>query len=237
VDAPEGAIGSIRDFVGWLSLAPEPIVALALYGATLASLVAIIAGFAPRFFFSAYTALYLHHYLAYLHGYAASYDRVMIIISAIMSAAPSAGSIRRGGAENQRVSLWTQKLIMVQVAILHLGTGVFKFTATSWSDGHIIVQSMIGDLATPLSFWIMRLAPPRLVFDFLASGSAIWEIAMAGMLFHPRTRKFAFVSGTLFHAGIALLLSLWQFLFVPITYVLFLDSLQEKTEDSMLSYS
>ena len=106
---------------------------------------------------------------------------------------------------------------------MYLGTGIFKIYLPEWNGGELIFTSLAGDWATPLAFWIIRHDITWGWYDLASMATKVLEVYAAVLLFSPRWQKPLFVAGFFFHLSIALLLSIWQFMLMPLTYVLFVD--------------
>jgi hypothetical protein len=55
---------------------------------------------------------------------------------------------RRIGGKNPRfgetIPIWPQRLVMLQVTAIYLGTGVYKVMTSDWSSGEIFESSLQG---------------------------------------------------------------------------------------------
>lgn len=230
-EAPAHGFNSLGDLLGWISSPVSIEVAWVLYSATLLLLVLAILGLWTKTVLTLYLASFLYHYLLYFHMQNTSYDRLAVIFLALLLLSPCARvwsldsrrARRRGAKVGESAVLWTQKLICMQVAIMYLGTGLFKISFPVWSSGEVLHSAMMSDWGTWLSFWILGLGLSMGWFDLGVLLTKVFEISAGPLLFHPRLKWLVFAAGFVFHLSIALLLNLWQFMLMPLTYVLFVD--------------
>jgi hypothetical protein len=228
VDFPENGIHSFRDFLGWLTPPMPPAMAWVLFLAMLASLVLWTAGWWTKAALGVFNASFVYHYLLCFHMQNTSYDRTLFIILLILSFGPCDRAFsldarlgRKDGASP--APLWTQRLICVQIALLYLGTGLAKLSSSTWTTGGVLYKAMQGNWATPASFWLIRQDLSPGWYDLGVVLTKLFEIYAAVFIFLPRFRPWVFAGGLFFHLSIAVLLGIWQFLFIPLTYVLFVE--------------
>jgi hypothetical protein len=231
VETPADGIHDLRDLMGWTTPPMSEPTAWLLYLVTLASLAMVTAGCFTRPALAVYLASFVYHYLLFMHMLNSSFDRLLFVITVVLLLSPCGKALsvdawrarRRGSETPAEVPLWTQRLICVQVAIMYFGTGVFKITLPDWNGGDLIFTSMAGDWATPLGFWLLQRQLSWGWYDLASLFTKVFEVWAAVLLFSPRWQGLFFVLGFLFHLSIALTLSVWQFMIMPLAYVLFVE--------------
>lgn len=228
VDVPENGAESFADLLGMLTPPMPPAAAWGLFLVMLASLVLWTVGWWTKAALGVFIASFVYHYLLYFHMQNTAYDRTLFVILLILIPSPCDRALsldaryRREDATPE-VPLWTQRLICVQIALVYLGTGLFKISSTTWANGTVLYKAMQGNWATPASFWLIRQDLSLGWYDLAALLTKLFEIYAAVFIFLPRWRPWVFAGGLAFHLSIAVLLGIWQFLFIPLTYVLFVE--------------
>ncbi len=199
------------------------------------SLLISIVGFTLGAFYRVSTTLYLifliYHYYAYTYHATYSYDKVLFIISWVMLASPAANVLsvdawlarRKNKRLPTSVPLWTQRIICVQLALMYFGTGVAKVTSPFWHSGEVLEQALISEWSSPLGYWLSRLDPPMGLLNAATAIAILFELYAGYFIFQRRWQLLVMASGFFFHFLNATILVVWQFLFVPLLYILFFD--------------
>lgn len=209
---------------------PSPAIAWAIYGLAVASGAAITLGVWTRLAVTAHLAVFAFSFLIQAYIVDTSYDRLILILLVLlaMSRSDAVFSLtawkraRRGKPAVDRIEYWPVRLITAQIAIMYLGSGVLKIMAPAWDQGEILQYTFLGN-------WGREFAMPVVgrihsgIWDLAALLTIIGEVYMPILLYHRKLQKVAFVLGTLFHLVIGAFLNIWPFMFMPLTYVLFVD--------------
>jgi hypothetical protein len=144
-------------------------------------------------------------------GLACSLDRLM--------------ALRRGkaGPEPPRVSLWVQKLMQYQVAIVYFTTVWHKWRGHYWLDGTATWYPL--NLNEFDRFWLPSiLSDNKIALAVSTYGTLATELALATLVFYRPLRKWVLLAGVGLHGFIeyAFNIPLFGFLMVS-TYVCFFD--------------
>ena len=230
-DVPADGIHDLRGLIGYVCQPPAPIVSWICYGFTLLLVVLFTIGWWTRISLVIYLVMFGYFYFLQIHARDTTFDRLTFIITGLLAlgrcdAVYSLSAWyrrRRGKTAIAEIPLWPGRLIALQITFMYFGAGVFKITSEPWSHGELLYFTLIGNWATPCAFWIVRTIPYLGLFDVLVLGTMILEVHAPIFLLHRRLQKFVFVCGALFHVAIAVLLNLWPFIFMPLTYLLFLE--------------
>lgn len=198
------------------------------YATAVLSTVGVLLGLVTRVSTTLCAAAFVYHYAVYFSASNFSFDALFAIVAVLLALSPCGAALsldsRSGRAAPGRVHLlWAQRMICVCVAMLYFGTGLFKLSSQAWSSGDVIQWNMVGDWSTGLSHWLVRRQIPVGVFDAVAIGTTVFELCMPWLLFRRTWLPVAALLGTSFHLGIWLLHDIWEFMVVPMTYVLFVD--------------
>lgn len=218
-------------FYGWLTQPLPMWAATLLYIIVVGLSICIILGYRTRIALVAYVLMYTYYYVYFLHPLNSSFGRMTFIMTAILIFSPCGKVLsldakrarQRGETVPETFPLWTARAICVQVFFIYVGTALFKVHSESWNKGEMIYTSLVGDWTTPLSFWLARFDWSWGTYDLVLLSTILFEFWAGLLLFHPRWQKPVFAIGTVFHLQIAVFLSIWQFLFMPMTYVLFVE--------------
>ena len=128
------------------------------------------------------------------------------------------------------VSLVSQRIICFQVALLYLGTGVYKLVVPSWSSGAILEAALMGEYGTSLGHWLTRQSiMTDGVLDAVVLMVVAVEIVLPVALYLRVTQKWAFLVGAGFHIFNGVFLDLPQFYIVILAYPLFLPPAEVKS--------
>jgi len=230
---PGREVVTIEFFTRFLySAPPSEAIAWTVYFITITALLFMTVGL----FFRASTVVaflcYLYYYFLYLYLGSTGYERIIFLSFVVLLLGPAGKALSldnlifysRFNRASRSYSLWMQRLLCVQIALLYFGSGVAKLRFPAWNSGEMITSLLIGGWASPLAFWIMSHDIPIGYFDLLVQATIVFEIVGPLFLFHRRIAPFVLLIGFSFHLGNALLLNIWGFMVVPLTYVLFFSS-------------
>jgi hypothetical protein len=100
------------------------------------------------------------------------------------------------------VSLWPQKLMQVQIALVYLSTVIFKLLDPCWTRGYAVYFSLhyISDLK---NFWIPELLRNPPFTNFLTYSTLLTEIALGILPFFKKYRVPVLLAGIGLHLGIS----------------------------------
>jgi len=131
---------------------------------------------------------------------------------------------RPGDSREERPAqaIWPLRLIRIQVCIIYLNSGLWKFFNAVWRDGAAVHYSISLNIFHRFPFTL----PPSLDWTTTIATYAtmFWEISFPLMMFHPATRRLALILGVLFHGGMWTMLELGPFSWMMIaSYLAFLD--------------
>lgn len=230
-ESPESGIHGLQDLIATLTQAPAPWVAWCGYIFTVMLVVLFTIGLWTRTSLVLYLLMFGYFYFVQIHARDTSFDRLVFIITGLlaMGRADAVYSIdswrrrRRGLPSVEAIPLWPGRLITVQIAFMYFGAGAYKIMAEPWCQGEMLYYTLMGNWASPRAFWVVRNFPYMGLFDVIVLATMIMEVYAPILLFHRRWQKVVFVWGVLFHVAIADFLNIWPFMFMPLTYVLFLD--------------
>lgn len=226
---PEEGVQSLKDFLGLFLGNPSDLQAWVCYLLMLVTLLGFTAGLWFRLSTSLYMALFVYHYFIFGYANYGSYDKTLLILTLLLWISPcsqvwsldASMSELVGQDPPETVSLWTQRLICVQLSIWYFGTGVYKLLSDAWSGGEVLYHSLIGVWGTPVAFWIAGLGFPMWFWDIVVMGVIWFEILAGFLLFSRRFQVPVMVFAALFHFMNGVLFNIWQFLFFPIIYILY----------------
>jgi HTTM domain len=214
-------------------VAPPPAVAWAAFTAMLVLTVLFTLGVRTGVVTPLLLAAFGYHYLLNLALKNTAYDRLIIYTLAFLCFGeldkvwslgrrnvPSIEAARGG----DRVCAWPQRMVMLQVALLYFGSGLWKLFNPYWHDAGMLYNTFQGAWATPAAYWVIRLGLPKAAFAAMAWSVIVFELAATFGLFVPRLRVVFMAVGVLFHLGNWVFLDIPEFMFVPLAYVLFLPA-------------
>ena len=230
LDSP-GAFSQIHsssDLVGWLVAEPSLARAWTLYLLTVLTAVGFTAGLFFRASAGLHLLLWAYHWVIYIGAADYSYDRDFYLVVAFLALSPCAQALsvdarRKGPGYPPTVELWVQRLLCVHLAITYFGAGVSKILAPAWSDGKVLLGIWSSDWGTSLAWTLLNLGIPLWFWNMAIVGVVLFQLAIGFLLFNRRWSGLALVGGTFFHLCNALTMGLWEFLYVPLLYPLFLD--------------
>jgi hypothetical protein len=136
------------------------------------------------------------------------YRHTMAAFSTLLAFAPCDRHFVLGRAATPGPGpLWAANAVKAQVSVMYLASGGSKVFDPEWRGGQMMQQMIHGASRMMLD----RGAPPGLVAwmqtplggSLLAKGAITTELALAALLWWPRTRKLAMWVGVLFHLSIS----------------------------------
>jgi hypothetical protein len=216
-------------------IAPPPIVALMMYGFTMLLAMAFMVGFHTRFVTPLLFVAFLYHYLLSLAVHAVTYDILIIILLFVLSFASldkvwSVVFFWQPPADREEVKIigWANRFLCLYLSIFYLGMVAYKLTNLNWYSGYCLEMNFHGMWATPLAFWVVNQNLPMSFFSALTYGALVVEFLCSFGLYNRRIQNYVFFLGFMFHFLVAILLSIPEFLLVPLIYVLFVDPVKVK---------
>jgi hypothetical protein len=131
-------------------------------------------------------------------------------------------------AEPPRVSLWPQRLVQFQVAIIYFTTVYHKWFGTTWRYGTATYYPPHLEEFDRFPVPAFLGQPPML--QILTYGTLAVEIALATLVFAKPFRKWVLLAGVLLHAGIEYQFNIPLFAWIMVaTYLAFYEG-EEVTE-------
>ncbi len=227
---PGTHVTGFQTMIGWIVSSPSVSQAWVLYGVGIALLLCVVLGFFTRASLVGFFLVLNYHYYAYLHMHGTSYDRLLFLILILMILSPCGAVLsideiiaRKKSSQTKIYSLWTQRMICVQVAIIYLATGIHKVLTPAWTSGNDIAAAFHGDYATSAGFMISKMGIPHGVYTLLTVFIIVFELSAGFLLFNRRWQKWAFLIGSVFHILNCIFLWIPQFLVMICSYVLFIE--------------
>lgn len=214
----------------WAVMPPSPFVAELLFALFLLSFLGIALGAFLRT--SALLAILLSMYFwqLQLHLFPASYNRILFFCLIVLLPGGadrtfSLAMLRKHGSVFawKPVSILQQRLISLQITFTFLGVGWQKLWLPAWETGEILPYSFISRWGTPLAFWLMRQPLTLRFYDNLLFIVKFFEFVVPFALWVPATKKYAIGGIALFLILVASFLSIWWFLFIIPSCILFYD--------------
>jgi uncharacterized membrane protein YphA (DoxX/SURF4 family) len=230
-ERPTEGILNFQGLIATVTQPPTPGWAWAAYCFTLTLCLLFTVGLYTRFALFLYLVMFAYFYFVQIHARDTSFDRLLFIVTGLLwmgrsDAALSVSSWlrhRRGGQRIQEIPLWPARAIALQIAIMYFGASAYKVLAEPWCHGEMLYYTFMGNWASPRAFWLVRTFPQLGLYDLMVFMTMVMELYAPILLFHRRRQKLVFLWGIVFHILIADLLSIWPFMFMPLTYVLFVD--------------
>lgn len=208
-------------------LSVPPPVAYALFGITLAVIVAFTVGLTTRIITPLLLLLYLYYYYLNFAVKNTSYDRLNITLLLLacfgdLDRVWSLTSRLRAPALARRpVYAWTARAIAVEITLFYLLAGIYKALRPAWQDGQLIYWTFLGMWATPPARWLANLGLPLVIFSILTWSVVLFEIVAPFTLWIPKTRLATCIAAGIFHLCNYVFLDIPEFLNCIATYPLF----------------
>lgn len=212
----------------FILMPPEPSIAYIIATIYFLACIAVVLGVAMRTNLIILIILYLYYWQVSFHLFPSSYHRIFffLLFALLVSGADKTFSLRmlrtRGSLFAwEAISIFPQRLISIQIAATYFGVGWQKIWLPAWQDGAVLSYSLVNRWATPVGRWIVALNFP---FSFYSAGVWIIKIFECFIPFclWTKTWRVPFVIfGSLFHIGIALLMSIWWFVVLIPAYIVF----------------
>lgn len=205
-------------------------VTAAVYALTLLAALATMVGFQSRIasILLALGTVSLHiRNPIILHGG----DTMLRMLTIYVAVAPSGAALsidrrlalRKGAPVTLAlVSLWPQRLVQIQVAIVYFTTVWHKWLGTTWRDGTATwYPSQLHEFDRfPVPDWLYQ--PPFL--QITTYGTLAVELALATLVFHSSLRKWVLLAGVILHLYIEYSMNIPLFAAVMISsYVSFYE--------------
>lgn len=204
-------------------LAPGPIGAWILWGATMAAAFAFMVGWRTTWVTPALLVLFAHHYFVSFGIKNTAYDRLILIFLAISCFAPldRVWGLRRTAGPTP---VFAARLLCFQVAALYFGAGLWKLFNESWHTGEMMRMTMLGPWGTELAraFVALELGPG--FWTALTWSVIVFEIAAGVLVFVPYVRGPVLLGAAAFHLGVWAFLQIPEFLVCLTVYPLFFAS-------------
>lgn len=123
---------------------------------------------------------------------------------------------------------WPLRLFHLQMAVIYLSTGILKLQGADWREGAAVYYSL--NLVQYHRFPLPQFMMQSLLFSQMSTWAVLaLELALPFMLFVPRLRLFAIVSGIVLHLSIDYALNLFLFEWAMIVGLLSFWPFQMKT--------
>lgn len=229
LETPINGIKSISDIFAFITAPVSVTVAYIYFAITCLCLFLFTIGLWARVAIFIFSLFWAYYYFLYMHFTNCSFDKIIMIFSLILTLSPCDEEFslksyfrkKSGGSAPINVPLWTQRLITLEISLMYLGTSIFKLLSGAWNGGEVIYTALMGDWTTPASFWLARQGLPLGFYDLLMISVIFFEITAWFLLYDQKYQKLWMLGGTLFHLSNAILLNVWEFMFFPLTYILF----------------
>jgi hypothetical protein len=118
--------------------------------------------------------------------------------------------------------LWAQHAIKAQVSFMYLASAGSKLLDPEWRGGQMWARMMSG-LGTALPASVASALQTPLGASLMAKGAITTELALAVLLWVPRSRRYAVALGVVFHLAISMLTPVRLFTIeMLLVYLLFL---------------
>ena len=224
-------IRSFSDFIGWLVAEPSLVRAWTLYLLTVLTAVGFTFGLFFRVSAVLHLLLWAYHWVIYIAAADYSYDRDFYLMVVFLTLSPCAqvlslDALRRrksGLSLPSTIELWAQRVICVHLSITYFGAGVSKVLAPAWRDGNVLLGIWSSDWGTPLAGTLLNLGLPLWFWTIAPKGVILFQLGVGFIMFSKRWIGPALLGATVFHVCNALTMGLWEFLYLPLLYPLFLD--------------
>lgn len=130
-----------------------------------------------------------------------------------------------GGSELRSVSLWPQRLMQIQVAVLYIATVWHKTQGTTWMDGTATHYPL--NIAEFVRFPVPGWFDAQPAIGVMTWGTLIVELALGTLVFSRPMRKYVLFAGLLLHAGIEYMFNIPMFAFIIVScYLLFYEGFE-----------
>lgn len=222
--------------INLLSGAADPTLVYAFFGVGLLATIGVILGWYTRLNTIVFALFFisLHHRNGLiLHGG----DTILRQLAILLAVSPCGWAysldrkraIAKGQADPAeiQVSLWPQKLIQIQVAVVYFTTVWHKWHGNYWREGSAVWYTMqLGEFKKfpvpgfMFSEWFVKLT---------SYGTLLVELALATLVFFKPFRKWVLILGILMHGFIEYSMNIPLFAFLMVsTYVSFYEGREVK---------
>lgn len=209
-------------------LAPGPIGAWILWGATIVAASLFTLGWRTKWITPLLLVLFAHHYFVSFGIKDTAYDRLFLIFLAVACFAPldRKWALRR---TEGATPVFAARLLCFQVAALYFGAGMWKLFNEAWHTGDMMRMTMVGPWGTELAraFVLLELSPT--FWTALTWSVIVFEVAAGILVFVPYVRGPVLLAAAAFHLGVWAFLQIPEFLVCLAVYPLFFEQEPEAT--------
>lgn len=207
---------------------PDPSIAYVIAGIYMLACISVTIGLAMRTHLFILIILYLYYWQVSFYLFPSSYHRIFffLLFALLFSGADKTFSYRMWRTHGsvfawEPICIFAQRLISIQIAATYFGVGWQKIWLPAWQDGAVLSYSLVNRWATPLGRWVVALNLP---FSFYSANVwliKIFECFIPFCLWSKTWRVPFVIFGSLFHIGIAVLMSIWWFVVLIPAYIVF----------------
>jgi hypothetical protein len=206
-----------------------PFAASLVYLVLILTIFTFILGVRTRWVTPMLLLFYAYYYFLNLAVANTSYDRLNLMILVVVCFADLDRVWSIVPRITQRLecrltaSVWSARLVVIQICLLYFGSGLWKLLNPYWHSGELLRWTFLGPWGNSLSFWLVSAVRSNWVYDFLAWGVIGFELLFSFVVFLSRLRPYALLLGVTFHFSNAILLNVPEFLNCITAYVLFME--------------
>lgn len=219
---------SAPDFLKPILNPPPVSIAWVIISVYLLACVGLLVGFGMRFWVAILLLLDLYYWQLSFFLFQSSYHRIYFVLQLLflISGADKTFSLRMLRTHGsifawEKISAFPQRVLAIQMTVTYLGVGLQKSWLPDWQDGSALTSSLLHRWATPLGRWVVSLNWPFWVWSLFVESVKIFEFFLPVCLWLKAWRPYAAIGGLAFHAGIAVLMSIWWFLPLVPAYIVF----------------
>lgn len=207
---------------------PAAPIAWAVFSVYLLACVGLLLGFGMCFWLVVLLLLNLYYWQLSFFLFQSSYHRIYFVVQFLLliSGADRTFSLRMLRTHGsvfawEYISAFPQRLLAIQMTVTYLGVGLQKSWLPDWQDGGALTSSLLHRWATPMGRYVVALNWPFWLWSLFVDGVKLGEFFLPVCLWLKAWRPYAVVAGLGFHAGIAILMSIWWFLPLVPAYIVF----------------
>ncbi len=219
---------SFPSSISWMLEPPSVPVAWMIASTYVLACLGLLLGFGMRFWLCVLLLLNVYYWQLSFFLFPSSYHRIYFVVQfmLLLSGADQTFSLRMLRTHQsifawEPVSMFAQRVLMVQITVTYLGVGLQKTWLPDWQDGTALTESLLHRWATPIGRWVVGLNWPFWLWSLAVDSVQILEFFLPVCLWFKRWRWLSVLLGLLFHGGIAILMSIWWFLPLVPSYILF----------------
>lgn len=210
-------------------LDPPPVtVAWFIFSVYVTACIGFLLGWGMRFWLILLLLLDLYYFQLSFFLFRSSYHRIYFVLKLLflISGADKTFSLRMLRTHGsifawEKISVFPQRVLAVQMTVTYLGVGLQKSWLPDWTNGTALSSSLLHRWATPIGRWMVEQNWPFWVWAQAVNGVKIFEFFLPVCLWLKAWRPYAVIGGLCFHAGIAILMSIWWFLPLVPAYIVF----------------